>query len=323
MFNILKKNRQQIKYYLIITNITLAIALVTLLIFGLFVIRPSQIDKAYRLNQYISLNVNATSEVIDSIEPDYTQPKNSSPNLSNNIEIDKPQSNQAALLPASSGQANKAKIAIIITNLGLNRRLTEASLTLPSPIALGFLPYTMNLKPLLNKAQEKGHEIYLYIPFETGRASANPGKYALMTTIGSEENASRLSTILSSQTNYNGVYSSYQERFTADQQAILPILDQIKSKNLIFVLGKDQNFVIPEYLDKRSNLIVTNIVIDHEPDEDLIRKNLNRLVQYAKEHRVAIGYAQGYALTVDIIKNWLPLLEAQSIELVPISNLLQ
>lgn len=323
MFNILNKNRQQVRYFLISTNITLAITLITLLIFGLFVIRPSQIDKAYRIDQYIALSVNTTSEVIDSIEPDYAQADNNSSNLDNKPVIDRPQISETSLLPVNSGQPSKVKIAIIITNLGLNRRLTEASLTLPSPIALGFLPYTMNLKPLLNKAQEKGHEIYLYIPFETSIASANPGKYPLMTAIGSEENASRLSTILSSQANYNGVYSSYQERFTADQQAILPILDQINNKNLIFIMGKDQNFVMPEYLTKRSKLIVTNIVIDHEPDEDLIRQNLNRLVQYAKEHRVAIGYAQGYALTVNIIKEWLPSLEAQSIELVPISNLLQ
>ncbi len=320
MFNALKKSRQQVKYYLIITNITLATTLLALLIFGLLVVRPNQIDKAYRFNQYVSRNLNDTSEVIDNIEPDYSPLKDSNPD--NAGELGKLNSNQTSLPLASPINADKAKIAIIVTNLGLNRRLTEAALTLPSSIALGFLPYTTSLKPLLDEAIREGHEIYLYIPFETGMASAHPGKYALMTSTGAEENASRLSTILHSQANYSGVYSSYQERFTNNQQAILPVIDQIRSKNLIFILGKDQHSVIPEYLSKKSNIIITNIVIDKEPDEDLIRKNLNSLVQYAKENKVAIGYVQGCALTLDIIKDWLPLLEEQSIELVPISNLL-
>lgn len=125
--------------------------------------------------------------------------------------------------------SGKPKIGILVTNLGLNRRATELALTLPVQCGLGFLPYTNSLKPLLHKAQAKGHEVYLYLPLQT-KSNDNPGKHALMTNLASEENALRLNMILNSHARYDGVYSSYKEIFTDNIHASELVFDQLDDK---------------------------------------------------------------------------------------------
>lgn len=217
----------------------------------------------------------------------------------------------------------KPKISIIITNLGLSRRSTELALTLPPQCALGFLPYTRNLRPLLGRAQINGHEIYIYLPLQTDHLSEKPDKYALMHNLPPEENASRLNAILNSQQHFTGVYSSYKEIFTNDLQISELIFDHMHDKDLIFILGRGLNESLKKDLDRYNNVIPTNIVLDKEPDRESIGKQLEILVDIAQKEGIALGYAQGFTLSMEIIKEWIPTLAKRGIELVPVSELLK
>jgi polysaccharide deacetylase 2 family uncharacterized protein YibQ len=229
------------------------------------------------------------------------------------------------VIPISKNKKNKShpQISIIVTNLGLNRRSTELALSLPKQIALGFLPYTKSLKPLLNKAQNKGHEIYLYLPMQTSQSEDNPGRYSLMRNLPLEENEVRLNVILNSHAKYDGVYSNFKESFTADKKSSEAILDQLNDIGLIFVLGKNYENNLPRHIKSNNNIIATNIIIDLEPDKEIIKKELDKLIKIAKSEGTALGYAQGLILTIEMLRDWVPLLEKQGVKLVPISELLK
>ncbi len=217
----------------------------------------------------------------------------------------------------------KPKIAILVTNLGLSRRLTELAMTLPTECGLGFLPYTQSLKPLLNKAQIKGHEIYLYLPLQTENISDNPGKYALMNNLAPEENGARLNAILNSHRSYNGVYSSYKEVFTENIQVSEMVFDQINDKGLLFILGKPISPNLQSSMARYNNIMSASIILDINPDREAITKQLNELAKLAKKNGSALGYAQGFSLTIEIVREWLKNLDNNELELVPISYLLK
>ena len=265
------KLRAKVKRYLIGANIALGFILFSLIVYWLASIRPGQIEKAEKLGQYRAFamddlpfntgeiepdyigfhrDVADTTEEIDiverelaTIDADSTSSNHQEEDFSNKTGklIEKTnkilaQQNKALIEEPKKQQRQykgKPKVSIIVTNLGLNRRSTELSMTLPKQCALGFLPYTKSLKPLLHKAQSKGHEIYLYLPLQTSKSFDNPGRYALMGNLAPEENAVRLNVILNSHARYDGLYSSYKEVFTENVQASEMVFDHLDDKNLI------------------------------------------------------------------------------------------
>lgn len=215
------------------------------------------------------------------------------------------------------------KIAIIVTNLGLNKKPTEMALGLPKQCALGFLPYTKTLKPLLHQAQSEGHEIYLYLPMQTSRSYENPGKYALLGNLPTEENIMRLNVILNSHARYDGVYSSFKEVFTSNPKVSEFLFNHLEGKNLIFLMGKSFGANIPAHLQDREKLLYSSIILDKQPDQEEIKENLEKLVKMALENGSALGYSQGYSLSIDMINEWIPSLRERGIKLVPASELLK
>lgn len=340
------KLRSRIKLCLICTNIVLGITVIAMLIYWFAFVKPLQLHKAEQLKHYYSFSMKNLPSIIDhEITPDYM----ASPTIVAKIDEQVPVIDQVAKIDKlldeteqmlmqsdhllsndnkiaiknEHKRTGKPKISILVTNLGLSRRLTELAMTLPPQCGLGFLPYTQSLKPLLNKAQIKGHEIYLYLPMQTENMSDNPGRYALLNSLAPEENAARLSAILNSHRNYSGVYSSYKEIFTKNTQISEMIFDQINDKGLIFILGKKISPDLQNNITRYNNIMPVSIILDQELDKAIIIKQLENLVVAAKQNGTALGYAQGFSLTIEVVRDWLQHLEKHSIELVPLSELLK
>lgn len=224
----------------------------------------------------------------------------------------------------ASTSTKHPKIALLITNLGLNRRSTELALTLPAECALGFLPYTKTLKPLLHKAQSNGHEVYIYLPLQTAKDAENPGKYALTTDLAPEEVTIRLNVILNAQSKFDGVYSSYKETFTDNIQASSVVFDQIEDRNLLFVMGKGKAGKVAKHFQTHGKMIVpADLILDEEADRKAINAKLEALANLAEKNGVAVGYSQGFTLTIEVIRDWLPLIKKRGIVVVPISTILE
>ncbi len=349
------KLKAKVKLYLFWGNIALGAILLALVMYWFTVARASQIAKAIQLGQYETYSLVDISSITDKIETDYVDLQKQIADTSEEaIEIDielgsiedglkldglieqkdqiSTKSNE--LLTSKNEEkevsikkkriySGKPKISIVVTDLGLNIRSTELALTLPTQCALGFLPYTQNLKPLLNKAQDNGHEIYLYLPLQIINPLDNPGKYALMNNLAPGENEVRLNAILNSQAHYKGVYSSYKEVFTDDAYVSEMIFDEVDNKNLIFILGKGLERGERGHISSHNNVIPTNIIIDKETDKDSIENQLEELIKVAKNDGIALGYAQAFTLTIEMIRDWIPTLNKKGVQLVPVSELLK
>lgn len=300
--------RQKIKNGLLISIAVLGFILVVLWLYGFIFIKDKKVERAAKLGQYYEFN---------------------SENLPSGLAI-KPLTS-ANLVPNSNGvnnapadiQDDRPKISILMTNLGLNKNSTELALSLPKEISLGFLPYTTTLKPLIEKAKELGHEIFLYIPFETQRYPMDsPGHMPLLLSNSDAENIHRLDTLLKPFQGYVGVYGSYKEVFTSNSDKSLPIIDELKSRNLKLFIGRVNKDII--FTGERSvNFVSADIVLDREPNIASIKDNLDKLVKLAETNKHAIAYAEGYPVTIYTLKAWLPILEKRGIRLVPASHMME
>ena len=355
------KLKGKIKKCLIGLNVILSLALFSLIVYWVASVRPAQIEKAIQLGQYRSYTMDNLPYGDNAIKPDYIGLQKSLADTTEEIsqveqelaaidseppDIDFSDSdiliadtnkllaktnllltNTNTITPKKPKKkkqyTGQPKLAIIVTNLGLNIRSTELAMTLPRDCALGFLPYTKSLKPLLHRAQGNGHEIYLYLPLQTSKSHDNPGRYALMGNLAQEENSTRLNVVLNSHARYDGVYSSYKEVFTDNARVSDVVFDHLDDKNLIFILGKGLRHPAPDHIKNHKNILPTNIIIDEEPDKESISNQLAELIRVAEEDGMALGYALGFTLTIEMIREWAPTLESKGIKLVPVSELLK
>jgi polysaccharide deacetylase 2 family uncharacterized protein YibQ len=300
--------RQKIKNWLLISIAALGFILVALWLYGFVFIKDKKVARATKLGQYYEFN---------------------SENLPSGTTINP--SSSGNIVPDSLGISNaladtqddRPKISILLTNLGLNKNSTELALSLPKEISLGFLPYTTSLKPMIEKAQELGHEIFLYLPFETQRYPMDsPGHMPLLLSGSDSENLHRLDILLKPFYGYVGVYGSYKEVFTSNSDKSFPIIDELKRRNLKLFIGRVNKDIILKG-ENSMNFVSTDIVIDREPNIASIKDNLDKLVKLAETNKYAVAYAEGYPVTIYTLKAWLPILEKKGIRLVPASHMME
>lgn len=307
--------RQKLKNILIVSSIILAALFLILFLYGLISIRPKNISKAAQLGQYYEFNSTSLPSEGNSVMQQEVVGSN---NLASDEKAKDSQaigSVEEVMKPATN---IKPRIAILVTNLGLNPLSTELALSLPKEVSLGFLPYTTSLKPFLTKAHENGHEIFMYIPFETNRyPDDSPGQMPLLLSLGDEENIRRMNSLLHSFDGYVGVYGAPNEVFTSNHNKVGAILGEISSKKLKLFTSND--FVSKgEAVDLT---ISSTLIIDNEPNIPAIKKQLDSLVELAKSGKRAVGYAGSYPVTIYTLKAWLPTLESMGIEIVPVTSM--
>lgn len=224
---------------------------------------------------------------------------------------------------AKASQGEAPRIAVLITGMGLSDSDTaEAIKGLPAPVSVAYGAYGRNLQDWVTKARAAGHEVLLQIPLEpVGYPQTDPGPHTLLTTLPPEENMKRLQWLMSRFTGYVGVTNLMGAKFEATQDALLPVLEELKARGLLFVDdGSVQQSTAGQIASTLGlDYAVANIQIDAVQSPGDIAKALTRLEALAKERGAAIGVASVKPATVKQLATWAGQLERRGIVLVPVS----
>ena len=305
-----RKKKEQLKRMLVASTIVLALFFITLFLYGIIAIRPHNIEKASKLGQYYEFtsdNLPSDSNIIH---------KGTAKGVVDTE--DPPQDLDNA--PKKASEIIRPRIAIFVSNLGLNALSTELALSLPHEVTFGFLPYTTTLRGYYNKAHEDGHEIFIYLPFETKNYPDDlPGQMPLLLAGDDGENIHRMHNLLHPFDGYAGVYGAPNEVFTKNVGKIGAILGELAGKKLKLLTSNNSD-ATGEMAEIR---ISSTLIIDAEPNIPAIKRQLDALVEIAKSGKVAIGYCGSYPVTIYTLKAWLPKLHDMGIEIVPISSIMK
>ncbi len=226
-------------------------------------------------------------------------------------------------LPAQIQKGEPKRIAIMITGLGISSLATDHVIhNLPGPVTLSFSPYGTNLQNWVRKARQLGHEVLLEIPFEPYDYPDNdPGPHTLLTGIAKEENLSRLLWLMGRFSGYIGITNAMGEKFFSSDVAVLPILQELSRRGLIYFETSKGIQSTAEDLAKKINMGFgkAHLHIDSEVIEEHIHAKLSKLEGVALKHGHAVGVASSLPLTVKIIRKWSKTLAKKNIILVPLS----
>jgi polysaccharide deacetylase 2 family uncharacterized protein YibQ len=212
-------------------------------------------------------------------------------------------------------------IAVIIDDIGVNRRNSRRAIALPKPLTLAFLSYADRLDELVATARAAGHELLVHIPMEPDSTDVDPGANVLRLDLPPSELLQRLSWALDRFDGYVGINNHMGSKFTASPVAMAHVMLALKARGLLFVDsmtapgsvgGRMARHVGVPYAER-------DVFLDNETDPGSIRRQLAKLEALARKRGYAVAIGHPYDSTLEVLGEWLGQVEARGFALVPVS----
>lgn len=221
----------------------------------------------------------------------------------------------------------QARIAVVVSGLGISASGTiEAIQELPGQMTLAFAPYGSDLQNWVAKARRNGHEVLMQIPMEPFDYPDNdPGPHTLRVGGDSRANIDRLHWLMARFTGYVGITNYMGARFTANSDALEPVLREVSDRGLIYFddnsSPRSQHKAIAPNLSLQSG--TADVAIDAVHDRENIDAALKRLENLALRHGLAVGYATALPITLERLSEWSKELRDKGITLIPLTAALR
>jgi polysaccharide deacetylase 2 family uncharacterized protein YibQ len=216
-----------------------------------------------------------------------------------------------------------AKLAIIIDDIGYNKKNGLSVAELPFKVTLAVLPFTPHGASLAEIAHKNGKEIMLHAPMSNERnMPLGPG--ALTNNISQPALIDVLNKDLADIPHVKGVNNHMGSQLTQNAQVMGWLMNYLKLHNLYFVdsrtTAKTQalNQAEMHQLPSRKR----DVFLDDKRSLSHIKKQLLLAVNIAKTRGSAIAIGHPYPETIEILKEARDIAGLNSVDLVLVSELL-
>lgn len=224
--------------------------------------------------------------------------------------------------PKVAPKVELPRVAIIIDDLGYDRKMAARFLDLDIVLTFSIFPHSPFGAKISSAARRKGLETMLHLPMEPLEyPSVNPGPGALLTTMSPDELLAQLQKNLDDLPTIVGVNNHMGSRMTTVSNQLYQIFSILKKKELYFV---DSRTTAETLCEPSARLLQIpfaqrDVFLDHVPEADFVRQQIERLVDIAQSHGEAVGIAHPHGVTYRVLKEMLPELR-RKVRLVPASE---
>ncbi|MCF8483451.1 MAG: divergent polysaccharide deacetylase family protein [Rhodospirillum sp.] len=216
-------------------------------------------------------------------------------------------------------------VAVVIDDLGLDRKRTAKTRDLPGPLTLAYLAYAQDLADQMRAGRRAGHEILMHMPMEPLNSKINPGPDALGVGLSDDEILARLRRNLDKGAEFVGINNHMGSRFTADTRGMSLVMGELRKRGLLWLdsMTAANSVGLPIAAMADVPRVGRNVFLDNLPDKAAVLRQLARLEEAAKAHGMAVGIGHPKDATIAALRVWLPSLRRKGITLVPISTLVE
>lgn len=222
---------------------------------------------------------------------------------------------------------SKPMIAVVIDDLGLDRRRSARVIELAGPLTLAFLPYAQELPAQTAFGHAKGHELLVHVPMEPVGASYDPGPDSNLMKVGlsADEIRNRLERDLAQFAGYVGINNHMGSKFTSDKAGMRVVLKELQDRGLLFLDSRTSAQSVGAEVARELGLPFAerNVFLDNVPSLIEVSTQLEKLESYARQYGHAIAIGHPHDGTIEALTAWLPTLEAKGLTLVPVSAIVK
>ncbi len=224
----------------------------------------------------------------------------------------------AALAPETGG---RPMIALVIDDMGVDRKRSARVIGFKGPLTLSFLAYADDLGTQTAAAAAAGHELLVHLSMEPDSATLDPGPHVLLSGLEPGELRRRLRWGLSRFEAYVGVNNHMGSRFTADAPGMTVVMEELKSRGLLFLDSRTTNKTVAASLARRAGVpfVARNIFLDHVNDVAMVQARLAELERLARENGFAVAIGHPRDATLTALSAWLEEVEGRGFVLVPLT----
>lgn len=217
-------------------------------------------------------------------------------------------------------------VAIVIDDMGLDRRNSARAAAMAGPLTLSFMAYAPDLAEQAAAARRAGHELMLHMPMEPIDARRNnPGPNALLVAQDEAEWRRRLAWSLDRFDGYVGVNNHMGSRFTQDPRGMSVVMGELQKRGVFWLdshtgprsagPGQAANFGMA--------FSGRDVFLDDERDAGGVAGQLAALERIAQANGDAIAIGHPHTATLDALARWIATAQQRGFSLVPVSGIVQ
>jgi uncharacterized protein len=225
-------------------------------------------------------------------------------------------------LPRPSGN-HVAKLCIILDDLGGDGSELDPIFALPVEMTLSVLPNHPRSTEIANQAYDRGYEVMLHLPMESeGNESAESQQ--LRPGMSSAEISRILGQMLSTVPHAVGVNNHQGSRATSDKKLMEALMSLLEERHLFFIDSRTTAATLAYDVAQRDGVrsAFRNVpFLDDVQQEAATRQQLEHAIRGAKEKGEAIVIGHPHPETLQVLREMLPQLPGQGVELVHASQL--
>ena len=214
-------------------------------------------------------------------------------------------------------------VAIIIDDLGYDKKIAQKFSTLNAMLTFSILPYSPFQKSIARLSRDKGLGIMLHLPMEPVEyPDVNPGPGTLLTSMTPDQLTRQLEKDLDAVPFIRGVNNHMGSKMTAESSQMYQIFSILKKKGLYFVDSRTTEETLCKHSARLFQIPFAqrDVFLDHMVEGEFIRKQLKELVRIAQRNGYAVGIGHPHSLTYQVLHEMLPDLQ-KKIRLVPVSEI--
>ncbi len=218
----------------------------------------------------------------------------------------------------------RPRIGIIIDDLGYLKSAGERVIALPGPVACAILPHTPYSRQLAVQANAAGKQVLLHLPLQPVEQLMPLG----MGSIDIDNTYSQLARILSanlaSVPHADGVNTHMGSLLTQHPGHMAWLMQELGRRgDLYFVDSYTTSSSVALRLAREYGVPAArrHVFLDSEVSWDAVADQFARLKNRARLYGEVIAIGHPYELTLDFLERYLPELDREGFDLVPLSEL--
>lgn len=219
---------------------------------------------------------------------------------------------------------SRPRLVIILDDIGNNAESGSRAIELPGAITFAVLPYTPHGKMLAEQAFKANKEIMLHAPMSNISGMAlGPG--GLTMDMNEEDFIQTLRNAIADIPHISGINNHTGSELTA---ALLPmqwVMLELKNQGLFFVDSRTTSDSVAEAtaITHHVPVLRRHVFLDNTRTEEAIHTEFQRAINTAKQQGYAVAIGHPYPETLSYLEQALPILEAQGVQLVSVSELIR
>ncbi len=221
-------------------------------------------------------------------------------------------------------EAYKAKVAIVIDDMGYDKKIFKKFVDLGIPLTFSILPGQRFSAGIAKEARSLNYEVMLHLPMEPRNPERNPGNGTIVTHMSQDEILKQLSEDIESVPYIAGVNNHMGSLLTENQDVMNIILEDLHKRGLFFIDSRTSPRSVAYATAKRFGVRSgrRDVFLDNKADIGYIKGQVDKVIRIAKQNGEATAIGHPRAGTIAAIREKIADFKKEGIELVPVSEVL-